>query len=71
LQKLATLAPDQHQAIWGSQSFYRALSLVNGGRKVEDDLFAGLPAMKPVRHVLGLATMRQPRATLWPAPLTP
>lgn len=39
---LAALPPEHHQALWGSQGFYRALSLVNGGRAVEDDLFAGL-----------------------------
>lgn len=27
--------------IWGSQSYYRAYSLVNGGRGLESDLFAG------------------------------
>ena len=39
---LADLPPAQHEQLWGSQGFYRALSLVNGGRAVEDDLFAGL-----------------------------
>jgi hypothetical protein len=33
---------EQHQAIWGTQEFYRAFSLVNGGRQVESDLFEGL-----------------------------
>ena len=31
-----------HKQLWGRQTFYRALSLVNGGRKVETDLFDGL-----------------------------
>ncbi len=39
---LAHLAPEQHQLFWGRQCFYRAYSLVNGGRAVEQDLFAGL-----------------------------
>ncbi|HEY2905976.1 MAG TPA: PIG-L deacetylase family protein [Vicinamibacterales bacterium] len=39
---LKTLNPSQHEALWGSQSFYRAFSLVNGGRKREADLFEGL-----------------------------
>lgn len=39
---LAALAPEQHQQLWGRQTFYRAWSCVNGGRQVEDDLFAGL-----------------------------
>jgi hypothetical protein len=35
--------PEQYQqAIWREQSYYRAFSLVNGGRAVERDLFAGL-----------------------------
>jgi hypothetical protein len=28
--------------VWGTSTFYRAFSLVNGGREKEDDLFAGL-----------------------------
>jgi LmbE family N-acetylglucosaminyl deacetylase len=32
----------QHQVLLGSQTFYRAFSLVNGGRQVERDLFEGL-----------------------------
>ncbi len=32
-----------HEQLWGSQTFYRAFSLVNGGRNVETDLFEGLP----------------------------
>ena len=39
--------PDEHQrALWGSQEFYRAFSLVNGGRKMETDLFEGLRSQK-------------------------
>lgn len=41
-QLLANLSDEQHQALWGISSFYRAYSLVNGGREKEDDLFAGL-----------------------------
>jgi LmbE family N-acetylglucosaminyl deacetylase len=39
---LADLSPETHQFLWGHQHFYRALSLVNGGRKRESDLFEGL-----------------------------
>jgi N-acetyl-1-D-myo-inositol-2-amino-2-deoxy-alpha-D-glucopyranoside deacetylase len=39
---LGDLTPEHHEALWGSQTFYRALSLVNGGREPETDLFAGL-----------------------------
>lgn len=41
---LKDLAPEQHQSLWGSQSFYRVFSLVNAGRQVETDLFEGLRA---------------------------
>jgi LmbE family N-acetylglucosaminyl deacetylase len=39
---LKDLTPAHHEALWGSQSFYRAFSLVNGGRRQESDLFEGL-----------------------------
>jgi LmbE family N-acetylglucosaminyl deacetylase len=39
---LSALTPEQHRAIWGTQEFYRALSLVNGGRAREGDLFEGI-----------------------------
>jgi LmbE family N-acetylglucosaminyl deacetylase len=39
---LAELPADLLRALWGSQEFYRAMSLVNGGRARETDLFEGL-----------------------------
>ena len=39
---LASLGEDDHARMWGLQTFVRAHSLVNGGRAVETDLFAGL-----------------------------
>jgi hypothetical protein len=36
------LTPEQHQELWGVQSFYRVFSEVNGGRDRETDLFAGI-----------------------------
>jgi LmbE family N-acetylglucosaminyl deacetylase len=39
---LRDLAPDHHRTLWGSQSFYRAFSTVNGGRVREADLFEGV-----------------------------
>jgi LmbE family N-acetylglucosaminyl deacetylase len=39
---LARLPAETHRALWGTQEFYRAFSLVNGGHAVEADLFAGL-----------------------------
>lgn len=41
-QKLRDLPDEYHRTLWGAQTFYRAFSLVNGGRAVEGDLFAGL-----------------------------
>jgi LmbE family N-acetylglucosaminyl deacetylase len=41
-QALRSLPDEHHQQLWGSQTFYRAFSLVNGGRAIERDLFEGL-----------------------------
>jgi LmbE family N-acetylglucosaminyl deacetylase len=41
-ERLQTLPPEQHEALWGAQSFYRVFSTVNGGRARETDLFEGL-----------------------------
>jgi LmbE family N-acetylglucosaminyl deacetylase len=41
-QSLRNLTPEHHEALWGRQEFYRALSRVNGGRRRESDLFEGL-----------------------------
>lgn len=40
--QLEHLPEEHHKAIWGSQEFYRAFSLFNGGRRREVDLFEGL-----------------------------
>ena len=40
--KLSELSPAHHEALWGSQSFYRVFSAVNGGRAIETDLFEGI-----------------------------
>jgi LmbE family N-acetylglucosaminyl deacetylase len=41
-QGLKDLPPDHHESLWGRQSFYRAFSMVNGGRARETDLFHGI-----------------------------
>lgn len=41
-EALRELPDEHHRALWGVQEYYRAFSLVNGGRGMEDDLFAGL-----------------------------
>lgn len=40
--RFAALDEQGHRALWGPQRFYRAYSLVNSGRDIETDLFAGL-----------------------------
>jgi LmbE family N-acetylglucosaminyl deacetylase len=39
---LEHLSQEQREILWGTQSYYRAFSLVNGGRQVEEDMFEGL-----------------------------
>lgn len=41
-KNLEHLSAEDHKSIWGTQEFYRAFSLVNGGRERESDLFVGL-----------------------------
>jgi len=41
-ERLKNVSPEHHEALWGRQSFYRAFSLVSGGRARETDLFEGL-----------------------------
>lgn len=41
-ERLKSLSPEHHEALWGAQSFYRVFSLVNGGRTQETDLFEGI-----------------------------
>ena len=41
-KNLHGLLPEQQRELWGVQEFYRAFSLVNGGRTRESDLFDGL-----------------------------
>jgi len=41
-ERLKDLTEAQQRALWGSQEFYRVYSSVNGGRKLETDLFEGL-----------------------------
>ena len=39
---LRNLGPEHREALWGQSELYRVLSLVNGGRARESDLFEGL-----------------------------
>lgn len=41
-RQLEHLLQDSQKELWDRQTYYRAFSLVNGGRDAEDDLFAGL-----------------------------
>lgn len=42
LGPITELTDEVHKQIWGEGNFYRVFSLVNGGRKIEMDLFEGL-----------------------------
>jgi hypothetical protein len=46
---LEHLPDEHHRALWGTQEFYRAFSLVNGGRRLETDLFEGLRRFESAR----------------------
>jgi LmbE family N-acetylglucosaminyl deacetylase len=41
-ERLRQLSSDDHEALWGNQSFYRAFSTVSGGRARETDLLEGI-----------------------------
>ena len=46
-EALKDLSPEHHECLWGRQSFYRAMSTVNGGRAPETDLFDGIDGRDP------------------------
>jgi LmbE family N-acetylglucosaminyl deacetylase len=41
-EALKRLSAEDHEALWGQQSFYRVFSMVNGGRTRETDLLEGI-----------------------------
>jgi LmbE family N-acetylglucosaminyl deacetylase len=41
-EALKHLSAEDHEALWGKQSFYRVFSIVNGGRTRETDLLEGI-----------------------------
>jgi len=41
-RQLEHASQEYQKELWDSQTYYRAFSLVNGGRKIEGDLFEGL-----------------------------
>lgn len=41
-EALSNLPEEKQAKLWGVQKFYRAFSLVNGGRQMERDLFEGI-----------------------------
>lgn len=51
-QKLKALPGEVHSRLWATQTYYRALSLVNGGRELESDLFAGLRGSTHMRPAI-------------------
>lgn len=41
-RNLESLSDREHEMLWGAQKLYRAMSLVNGGRRRETDIFEGV-----------------------------
>jgi LmbE family N-acetylglucosaminyl deacetylase len=41
-EALKSLSPEDHESLWGQQSFYRVFSIVNGGRTLETGLLEGI-----------------------------
>jgi LmbE family N-acetylglucosaminyl deacetylase len=41
-ERLKDLSPEDHEALWGRQSFYRVFSTLTGGRVLETDLLEGI-----------------------------
>jgi hypothetical protein len=41
-RQLEHASQEYQKELWDAQTYYRAFSLVNGGRRVENDLFEGL-----------------------------
>lgn len=46
---LSKLTDEQHRELWGTQEYYRVFSTVNGGRRIEADLFEGLRSSRETR----------------------
>jgi Uncharacterized proteins, LmbE homologs len=60
--RLVGLTEQDHHCFWGQQEFYRAFSLVNSGRQIESDLFAGLTSLdagEELRRSNGHSGLRQ------------
>jgi LmbE family N-acetylglucosaminyl deacetylase len=45
-QSLLDLPEEYHQKLWGVQTLYRAMSMVNSGREIETDLFTGIRSIE-------------------------
>jgi LmbE family N-acetylglucosaminyl deacetylase len=57
--ELMRLPDSEHRALWGTQTLYRAMSLVTGGRGVEHDLFAGIEPPEYHAHTGGPSELRR------------
>jgi LmbE family N-acetylglucosaminyl deacetylase len=62
-RQLEHLSQDYQKELWESQAYYRAFSLVNGGRQGEDDLFAGLREPPPRVDIVSIHTSNALRAS--------
>ncbi|MCB0209333.1 MAG: PIG-L family deacetylase [Anaerolineae bacterium] len=45
-EALKDLPVEHHHSLWGHEHYYRAFSLVNGGRNIEHDLFEGIKGLE-------------------------
>jgi LmbE family N-acetylglucosaminyl deacetylase len=54
-ETLMNLSEGQRQSLWQTETYYRVLSLVNGGRAIEHDLFEGLRFPVNGRHKVYVA----------------
>lgn len=63
-ERFAALSSAEQRTLWGSQNFYRAFSLVNGGREAESDLFTGVAATVDTNS---LFTLNRLSGLFWPA----
>jgi LmbE family N-acetylglucosaminyl deacetylase len=53
-EALQSAPEEQRRRLWSAPTFYRAFSLVNGGRNMETDLFDGLRDLPGLRGLRGL-----------------
>lgn len=56
-ERLKSLSTEQKQALWTTETYYRAFSMVNGGREMETDLFEGIYEKETMSNLEMIDTM--------------